>query len=125
LATGRLALLVGLVAAGLAAILASEAGVTESELLFRAGLSFALFSLLTKAVAAAVLYLVPEIGRGGTGARAGARALTGPGKDSGGAAGGRAPAGPTVRGGRLDVKLPGTTADEVLNAGTGKEATGR
>lgn len=115
--SGRLALLAGLVAAGLSALLAGAAGVTETEILTRAAISFVVFALLTKGAAAIVVYLVPEV--------AGARPVNAPGakgSTTNGSANGPAP--PDDRGGRLNVVLPGTSTEEMLNAGSGKEVAG-
>ncbi len=113
MATGRLALLAGLAAAGLSALLAAGAGVTETEMLLRAGLGFIIFALLTKAVATLVVNLVPEVS-----------AAARDGKAAGPAGGAQSAAAPGDRGGRLNVVVPGTSAEEVLNAGTGKEVAG-
>ncbi|MHB9057377.1 MAG: hypothetical protein ACYC53_00945 [Bacillota bacterium] len=130
--SGRLALLAGLVAAGLSALVAAGAGVTETEMFTRSTLAFIVFALLTKGVATIVTSLVPELA-GGTVRPAEGRSADGQGADTKGpstkrpAAGGPAtndPAAPEDRGGRLNVVLPGTSAEEMLNVGTGKEVAG-
>jgi hypothetical protein len=131
-ATGRIALLGGLVAALLSAALARGAGTTEDEMLLRAGLAFVLFALFTKAVASAVTYLVPELLEPGRPRKAAAAAGEGEAGQipsgqapPGGAQSGRTDGGTEgKKGGRLDVVLPGTSAAEMLNAGTGKEVAG-
>lgn len=128
MATGRLALFAGLVAAVLSALLARTARTTEDEMLLRAGLAFVLFALLTKAVAAAVVYLVPELSGQGQ-PRKTARAAPAEAPEAGPSPpGAPVPRGPEpdrgAKGSRLDVVLPGTTAEEVLNAETGKEVAG-
>ncbi|MHB8926031.1 MAG: hypothetical protein ACYC9Q_00025 [Bacillota bacterium] len=135
MATGRLALLAGLAAAGLSALLAAGAGVTETEMLLRAGLGFIIFALLSKAVATLVVNLVPEVSaaaRDGKAAGAEARpkgaAREGspgaPAQVAGPAGGAQSAAAPGDRGGRLNVVVPGTSAEEVLKAGAGKGVAG-
>ncbi len=109
-------------AAGLSALLAGGAGVTETEMFTRSALAFVLFALLTKGVAVAATYLVPELA-GGTAGPAEVKGGTDKGAVSRGAVR-NAPAAPDDRGGRLNVVLPGTSAEEMLNAGTGKEVAG-
>ncbi len=135
MATGRIALLGGLVAAGVTAALAIGAEVTENELLLRTALAFVVFSLLTKVVAGVMVTLIPELIDPRRSKRRGPGAAAGPGRSASPAGspprdGGQAPTGArdSDRGGRLNVVLPGTSTEDILDAnadaGTGKEVAG-